>query len=42
MFLGWLLHKNVKRLDIADWVNQMQKKRFWKRVLEIIKRRGRR
>jgi len=42
MFWGWLLHKDVKRFDIADWVNQMQKNLFWKRVLDIIKRRGRR
>ena len=42
LFLGWLLHKDVKRFDIADWVNQMQKNMFWKRVLAIIKRRGRR
>ena len=41
MFWGWLLHKGVKKFDIADWVNQMQKKMFRKRVLEIIKRRGR-
>ncbi len=42
MFLGWLLHRNVERLDIAYWVNQMQKKQFWKRVNTIIKRGGRR
>jgi glycosyltransferase involved in cell wall biosynthesis len=42
LFLGWLLHKDVKRFDIADWVNQMQKNLFWKRVLSIIRRRGRR
>jgi len=41
MFWGWLLHKDVKRLDIADWVNHMQKKLFWKRVKAIIKRGGR-
>ena len=41
MFWGWLLHKNVKRLDIADWVNQMQKNEFWKRVQTVIKRGGR-
>lgn len=42
MFLGWLLHENVERLDIADWVNRMQKKLFWKRVYTIIRRGGRR
>lgn len=42
MFLGWLLHEDVGRLDIADWVNQMQKNMFWKRVCEIIRRGGRR
>lgn len=42
MLLGWLLHRNVERLDIADWVNQMQKGQFWKRVRTIIKRGGRR
>ena len=41
MFWGWLRHKDVKRLDVADFVNEMQKKRFWGRVLRIIKRRGR-
>jgi glycosyltransferase involved in cell wall biosynthesis len=41
MFSGWLLHKDVERLDIADWVNQMQKNLFWKRVRTIIKHGGR-
>ena len=41
MFWGWLLHKDVNRLDIADWVNQMQKKKFWKRVWTVIRRGGR-
>ena len=41
LFLGWLLHEDVRRLDIADWVNQMQKDMFWKRVRTIIKRGGR-
>lgn len=41
MFWGWLLHENVERLDIADWVNHMQKELFWKRVQAIIKRGGR-
>jgi len=42
MFWGWFLHKDVNRLDTADWVGQMQKNLFWKRVQTIIKRRGRR
>jgi len=41
MFWGWFLHKDVKRLDIADWVNRMQKSQFWKRVQTIISRGGR-
>jgi biofilm PGA synthesis N-glycosyltransferase PgaC len=41
MFLGWVLHKDVERLDVADWVNQMQKTIFWKRVQMIIKHGGR-
>ena len=41
MFWGWVLHKDVKRLEIADWVNHMQKNMFWKRVKAIIKRGGR-
>jgi len=41
MFWGWLLHRDVKRFDIADWVNQWQKSLFWKRVQTIIKRGGR-
>jgi len=42
MFWGWFRHKDVQRLDIADWVNQMQKKRFWSRAWRIIKHRGKR
>ncbi|UCH69712.1 MAG: glycosyltransferase family 2 protein [Candidatus Bathyarchaeota archaeon] len=42
MFLGWLLHQDVDRLDVAEWVNQMQRNIFWKRVRTIIKRGGRR
>ena len=41
MFLGWFLHRGVRRLDIADWVGRMQKNLFWERVQTIIKRRGR-
>lgn len=41
MFSGWLLHKDVRRLDVADWVNLMQKNEFWKRVQTVIRRGGR-
>ena len=42
MFWGWFRHKNVERTDIAEWVSQIQKKRFWKRAWKVIKRGGRR
>jgi len=38
----WHRHKDVKRRDVADFVNEMQKKRLWGRVWRIIKKRGRR
>jgi len=41
MFWEYIQHENVERLDIADWVNKMQKKRFWSRVWRIIKQGGR-
>lgn len=41
MLWGWLRHKDVKRLDVADFVNEMQHKSFWTRVWSIIKRGGR-
>jgi len=41
MLIGWLSHEYVDRLDIADWVNQMQKKQFFARVWSILKRHGR-
>jgi len=41
MFWNWFKHEDVERLDIADWVNNMQKKRFWSRVWRIIKHGGR-
>lgn len=41
MFLGWFLHKGVKRLAIANWIGRMQKDLFWRRVQSIIKRGGR-
>lgn len=41
MFWEFIRHENVERLDVADWVNQMQKRRFWSRVWRIIKHGGR-
>jgi hypothetical protein len=41
MLFGWLFHDDVKKLDVADWVNQKQKNQFWKRVWSIVKRGGR-
>jgi len=40
LFWGWIRHKDVERLEIADWVNQMQKKRFWKKVWSKIRALG--
>jgi hypothetical protein len=34
MLQGYLLH--VKRLDVADWVGQYQKRNFWKRLKKIL------
>jgi len=42
MFWGWFHHKGVRRLDVADYVNQMQKNQFWKVVWNFIKSGGRR
>lgn len=36
MFWNWIFHKNVKKLDIADWINQHQKKIFWQKVRHFI------
>jgi len=41
MLLGWLRHKDVVRFDFHNFVNTMQKERFWNKLLEIIKRGGR-
>lgn len=41
MLWGWLRHEDVKRLDVSDYVEEMQKKRFWARVWNIVKRGGR-
>ena len=42
MFWGWIRHEGVRRLDVADWVAEMQGKTFWKRVWLFMKRGGRR
>jgi len=34
MLQGYLF--NVKRLDVADWVNQYQKRTLWKRLKEVL------
>ncbi|MEM2914040.1 MAG: glycosyltransferase family 2 protein [Candidatus Bathyarchaeia archaeon] len=37
MLKGWLFHKGVKRLDdVADWVNQYQKKIFWQKAKNLL------
>ena len=41
MLWGWIRHKDLKRLDVADFVNEMQKKRFWGRIWSFIKKGGR-
>lgn len=41
MFWNYMRHKDVERMDVADWTNQIQKKRFWRRLKEVIKSRGR-
>jgi len=41
MFWGWVKHEDVERTDIAEWVNQMQKREFWRKVCEIVKCGGR-
>jgi glycosyltransferase involved in cell wall biosynthesis len=37
MFSNWVLHKNVRKLDISEWVKQDQRKTFWKKVKNIVK-----
>lgn len=37
MFYGWITHKDVERLDVAEFVNKMQKKNFWKKIKQILK-----
>lgn len=41
MFLGWVRHKEVRRLDVADYVNQMQKQQLWKRIWAVVRGRKR-
>ena len=41
MFRGWLHHNDVEQVDIASWVNRMQKKQFHNRVLKFIRYGGR-
>lgn len=36
MLWNWILHKDVKKLDIAHWINQHQKKIFWLKVRRFI------
>lgn len=42
MFVGWLRPGNVARLDVADYVNEFQRKMFWDRFFQIIRSGGRR
>ncbi len=42
MFWGWVRHKDVERTDIAEWVNRMQKREFWRRAWRVVKHAGRR
>lgn len=39
MFAGWLMHEDVEKLDIAEYFNTIQKKRFWRRIVQLIKNR---
>lgn len=41
MFWGWFRHNDIERLDIAEWVNQMQKRKIFERFLQIIRHGGR-
>jgi len=36
MFFDWLIHYDVERLDISDWVTKYQKKVFLKRVSKVV------
>ena len=39
MFWGWIIHKDVKKLDIAEFINKMQKKNFWKKIRYVVIRK---
>jgi hypothetical protein len=36
MFWNWLNHQDVKKLDVADWVNKRQRTLFWKQLFNRI------
>lgn len=36
MFWNWLNHKDVNKLDVADWVNKRQRTQFWKQLFNSI------
>ncbi len=38
MFLGWIIHKDVKRADTAKWVSNMQKQLIWNRIKLMIRK----
>ena len=37
MFLGWLRHEDVERLDVTEFFNQLQKRRFWRKAVRLIR-----
>jgi len=37
LFWSWFRHNNVERLDVAEFVNEMQNKRFWDQLKKIIR-----
>jgi glycosyltransferase involved in cell wall biosynthesis len=41
MLWGWRVHQGVQRLDVADFVNDLQHKRFWRRVWAFLRKGGR-
>jgi len=36
MFRGWLFHGKIKRLDVAEYVNEEQKKNLLRKALKKI------
>lgn len=42
MFLGWLRHIGVEKLDVTDYVNASQRRRFFGRFIQVVKHGGRR